>query len=433
MPSSALSLGIGIAQRLREFEMGFNLSNRRLALLGDSRASLQTQRTFYSQGGTAFVYENGGFINWLRFLSRQKFDFDELLNFGVFGETSDQVLARIPAMLAATDARVILSIMSTNDRGAGPNQPASFSTGNLNAAKALMRSRVNIWADEMPRGDSAFTSQRLAGAQLANQFAVSQYIRGTLHDPVTGNFAVETFDANYDHSTNNGDAILGNMYDGLHQSARGAYASALAMLPLIESLYSERDLRPTSDTGWINPNTQMTGTGGTVGSGWAGSVATSWSGTAITGTTGSTVTGSKVTDAEGVEWQQLVFSGTPTGAGPTHSLQQDLTTGFSVGQTLDAVMQVEWLSTIANVWGISLRVFCLDGASAVIADYRDMDGRTATELLPAATCSGVMRIPNIVIPANTVTVRLALRFFMVQNAAVAGTVRCRAGGIKVVS
>src|SRR5690349_12555605 len=55
-----------------------------------------------------------GYMTWARFLSGQRFYFDDTLNFGVSGDKISQANARVPSIIASGVSRCVV-LIGTND------------------------------------------------------------------------------------------------------------------------------------------------------------------------------------------------------------------------------------------------------------------------------------------------------------------------------
>ena len=145
--------------RKSKLDHGVKASGRRLVLVGDSRAAGASSRTYFDQAGTTISYENVGPLNWAKFVAGQPVDFIDIRdNFGVGGETSDEVLGRLQTALATGNVAAVWYRASTDDRGSADFTYAQ-TKANIDAAVTACRlARVMlIIEDEYPRGASVNT------------------------------------------------------------------------------------------------------------------------------------------------------------------------------------------------------------------------------------------------------------------------------------
>jgi lysophospholipase L1-like esterase len=393
--------------------------NRNVAILGDSRTFQCTANT----PGSEFSKLAQGWLGWLQFLTRQRFDFDIADNFGVSGDTTRQMLARVPAMLAATKAATIFVLGAINDRGTA-NMTYQATMDNLTQIRDMCRAngrRVVIFA-ELPKGDSVNTSVRLTGSQLKIHLRVRQALLDWRTEP--GVYVVDPWQSCALITSTTGDwASVNETKDGLHPAPLGAYHVALPAVPVVNAIFPPVDILPWSNTdqydatdfpnGCLNSNPMMTGTGGTFNAtGGSGNVADGWSENA-----GPTWTRaySKVTGSDGKTWQQVVLGGTGTTGGV--SLRQVLS-NIAVGDKVEAFMDVEIDPSVANVSQFALQL--LDNNAITSGDFRRA---LSTEVFPNTTdtIKGIMRTPKYVF--TTTTAQLQINMLAVNGGAVSGTFR----------
>jgi lysophospholipase L1-like esterase len=393
------------------------IGKRNIAFLGDSR-------TFQSTSITSTEYSKlaQGFIGWLQFLTRQRFEFALTDNYGVSGDTTTQMLARCSGMLSATTAGTIIVFGGTNDRSGSFSYATTIS--NLAAIRdlCLAAGRRVIFVAELPKGDSTNTSARLTGSQLNIHIRVRQWLLD--QRSLQGVYVADPWQYMANITSTTGDFASANeTKDGIHPQPLGAYHIALALKPIIEALFPPVDLLPWSNTdtysatdnpgGCLNANPMMGGTAGSFNAtGGSGSVSDSWSENA--GPTWTRVY-SKVTGSDGKTWQQVVLGGTGTTGGV--SLRQVITAGnLAVGDQVYAVADIDMDASAANVSQLALQV--LDNNAITSGDFRRA---VSTEAFPnVGALSGVMRTPVYTLTSTT----LQLQFNMlVLVAAVAATVR----------
>ncbi|CAH2911507.1 MAG: hypothetical protein CPSOU_2004 [uncultured Paraburkholderia sp.] len=94
------------------------LHENAVAALGDSRTDMVSD-AFISTAPTITQFAANGYINWARFLSGQRFHFDDTLNFGKSGDTIAQAAARVPNVIASGVSRCFV-LIGTNDLAITP-------------------------------------------------------------------------------------------------------------------------------------------------------------------------------------------------------------------------------------------------------------------------------------------------------------------------
>lgn len=408
--------------RLRDFS--------KVAIIGDSRTFQQCSVT-----ATSANFENTGYVNWLRFETRQAFDFAVENNFGIAGEASKPILDRTSTALAQCNAGVWILLSSTNDRGSDSNT-GQMSLANIKATINLIlgAGAIVIVLNESPRGNVDWPGVRLSPTALGYEYEVRDgvMILAGAHPRLS---PANSFEVLAEPGSPTGDIIIGMAYDGLHFGVPGGQEIAGVLKPVADALFPARSVLPTSNsnqfnatfnaTGSLNANPMATGEGGSVGTGGSGELAASWAG--FSTATGLTRTYSKVST-----WQQIVLGGTTPAGSPTADLfrQTGLHLNVAAGDRLEGVAEVEWDADLAGVYGLALRILILDG-STTVWDSQDMAAHSQTDSIPSVAKSGVMRTPSFVVPNVPFTdIRFGLNSAHVASTAQAGTIRVRAAEIR---
>lgn len=408
-----------------------------MAVLGDSRTAGATSGT-----AGAPVWENNAWINWARFYSNQRFAFPWANNFGVGGDTTADMLVRLTPALMTCDAGLWVVLGGVNDRGTAA-MTAAQTIANLTAIRdqILDAGRVVVFIAELPKGDSTYTSYRLTGTQLANHIRVRQWLLDQREVP--GVYVCDPWPVYAVENSTTGDAIPGLMLDGLHPNIIGNALIGSRLATVLNGIYTPVDLLPASNTdqysadnptGCLLVNPMFDGTGASVGTGGAGNLATGWSGAGTTAANGITRTYSKVTDSNGIKWQQTVLSGTAAGANPSVQIlrQISLHSNVSPGDVLEGVAQVEWETGHANITSIQFRLQALDGSNSVF-DVRDMDQRDSSVTIPSGAGAGILRLQPFTVPAVSFTdLRFSLTVNGADSSAMGLTIRTRAMALRKV-
>lgn len=408
--------------------------NIRVATIGDSRTFQNTD-----DDGTNYRLQTRGYMNWVRFQSGQRIDWDPVNdNFGVNGDTSTGVLARLPAALLQSTAALWIVLISTNDRAVTPIT-ADASIANLIAIRDMIiaAGRMVMFVAEMPRGDSTFTSPRLSGAQLDYHFKVHRWLLDQTGYP--GVVVADPWPLMALDSSATGDAILGETYDGLHPSTIGARHAAQSIVSVINTIYPPRFILPSSNTGlysannpdgWLNANPMMVRLGsGTPGIG-TGNIADSW--TADATALGSVTLAYAMVTSGGKNWQQITIGGTSAASGfPLINLMKIApgAVNLSVGDNLEGVCEIEVDAGSSNINCLGLRI---NEADASPNNKSAMDMAYSSGVLTADAHAGVQRVTKRSIA--TTNIRAALVLNVPLSVTVSAVVRVRAFGLrKVVS
>jgi hypothetical protein len=431
--ASSDKLAIILREASRTQDSGPNTLD--VAIIGDSYAGHNTSNVNGTSNwgvNTGNRYMAYGYLSMLRMISRQSFNFDGTNNYGVVGETTPQILLRIAGMLQNSTAQTIFYQGGINDRG----------TANLTLqqTKDAVSTSFNMILDTGrtlfvpvpgPVGDSSFTSQRLSATQVANHLMYRRWLNET-YSNTPGVSVIDTYPGIADVTSTTGDAVVGQLYEGLHPSTGGANTYATNIKPVTSLIYPPREtvlFGSNSDIyGASNPNGSLTGnpfvtgTGGTPGTGGSGSIADSWTG-GNGGDTGHTRTYSKVT-SNGKAWQQCVFAGTPTSSGDAVVALQNFTSNIAVGDNLRAVCEVEWDASVTGIQTFRLRI--VDTGSFVNVGV-DMDYSGSIGFWPTSAGSGILMTPPGMITSTNQ--RVALEARLISGTACAGTIRFRSMGV----
>jgi len=361
-------------------------SNNVVAFDGDSRTI---------QGLSSGSLFARSYPHWLRLLSGQRISTTTALNFGISGQRTDQILARVAATIAAmqsASAKTVFLLAGTNDIGV---LTLGQSVANIGALIDAYRAAgiIVILIAETPRGG-------LSGDNLTHHQGIRDYCLSR-HRPTAGVYAVNPWPA-LAASTN-------RVSDQVHLSVTGCRVLAEQVLGTVQALFSAAAILPPDNGEWssgallagqnVLSNALLSG---------GASVATSWSVTNNAGGT-TTVTPSKVTTSTG-DWQQVAISGTPSGTGELFArLEQSVDARaslFGVGDTLDAMIEVE---VDAGVSGVrSLGVIIVTDNNPRDGEY-DNGAATADYLLPSDGYSGVLRTLPRALTVTPTMMRLRLR------------------------
>lgn len=396
----------------------------RIAVIGCSYEAYNGRTTI---GANSYSYHQSGYANWANIALGGVLRFE---NYGVGGENTAAVHARVAGILATTTARfVLIGGGMENDA-----QDASLTTVALAAARAradflILRSdylaviatgRQLITRTCAPRGPGASPT----ASQRTYQNIVSALIRewsqsngipcldlyAILANPSTGNgIAAGTYGF--------GDAAISTA-DNTHMTFTGACYAGIELARLLAPLVplsvtafggGPEDIYGTTVVnGNFLANGKMLGTSGTTAGGVTGSLATSWQvngGNVVLPSAGGAAL-SKVNDRRARsrgEWQQVALTGTSRGAVPFY--QSGTIDAGLIGKSL--YIQCEFEADAAN-WGgasgdigtiPSLSLALYTAGFSLLASYTinaTQPGADSTALCP----NGVLFMDGIVVPAT---------------------------------
>jgi lysophospholipase L1-like esterase len=375
--------------------------------IGDSR--IQSQCQDYPSCNNVSARS---FINWANALSGRRMVI--MGQYGVAGDTTTQMLARLPAALARKTAFLIIW-GGVNDIGAGTTETVPFANIVTMANSALAQgTRPIIMLDT---GSGAFTTAQTGYINDYNQ-RILQYAAGT-----AGVIVVDPREVVLAH-TNTGSTAYkaGFSQDGLHSNLLGYYWTGVAFAQLIQQLMPPLPQQPTLQTdsrgfgsSALLVNSMFTNTtGGTLGAGASGTAPPNGFTVFTGGPTGATVAVSiaaaTVTDITGAaQGNELVLAATCTSAATpaapqTISIQQGLTNADFTGGVTQAVAGAE-ISVTAGATGLAGITTYMNVASAaatnVVYDLYPDPGINYGQIPGGYTA--VAQTPVITAPAGTIT------------------------------
>lgn len=410
----------------------------RIAFAGDSRIANGVSLS----GTTAFTPI--GMEYWVTALTQARVECRPEWNFGVSGDTSEALLARLDSVLStclAGDVGIFCILTTINDRQSENDWTVART---LTALKEIQRrvlatGMVIIWLQEFPAGSSSFTSARLSTAQNRRHHQIIEWIAQQAFMP--RNFVADARPYLCDPSSTVGDYADSQTYDGVHENQSGAYRASARIAEIIDTIIPPVSLIVGSNSGGYNvtdnptgnllTNGQMLGTGGTTSAGGStisGNFADSWTGQGQNATD-LTITGSKET-VGGFEWQQLVVSGTPSVGGPTALMTGAVTVGnLTAGDILEGLAAFELDAGHSGVASLVARfTLTYDTSSSLSAGW----GTTPPYVMSMSTAlSGIARTPRLVIPSGTLnSLQFRIGANLLQGAAASFTMRWRAARVK---
>ena len=398
----------------------------KMAWVGDSITAAQKA----SNSGNNVFNSNRSQAFWVPFLTGQRILCPQSLNFGVSGDTTTNVLARMDPILAC-GAGYFHVMIGVND------------SGNLSQTLTNLKS---IWDQLLATGAVVLASTvlpRTTAVQATRDYicSINSYIRSK-QGYASNFFVIDPFNAYGDPLSTTFSPRTNYSYDGLHPKALGAYYISLPVRDLVNALIPDRggpcyansldNYSGGNLSGSLNTNSILDGTAGTksaAGSTLTGDVADDW--TISVSTNGGTVsnlvtTASKVTVSDGRPGQRIVMSGDVTPAvsgaidnGTLIQLTQDVATPSNVhgGDTLRAQCEVDIAEGTEGIAVVELKLsVTLDGTTYTSADGAGNPG----DLLPSDAFSGTLRTPDLVLPSgNTVTlVRTQVRILFKSGTSV---------------
>jgi lysophospholipase L1-like esterase len=290
-----------------------------------------------------FSYANGAAsATWLKWYTGDRLSRPAgTANFGVTGQTTAQLQARIGAVLAGHYDIIVMKV-GYNDIAAGVSCASIMSNLTAMWTQLLNVGSVVIQDGQIPSPNHTATKIKVAQCVNAQSAAWAQQaghqgfyfvnLDPVVSDPTQASWTALT-------------GYLGS--DGIHPTLLGASQIAWAdaqvinqlVPPLNKPTYTASDVYDATNnpSGNALPNGVLAGSGGTINAGCAGTVANSTSLTCGS-SGGATVTGSQET-INGLPAQVVTITGTySSGASPYITVQQNVASPsiFGVGDTIQA-------------------------------------------------------------------------------------------------
>ncbi len=350
----------------------------RIVYVGDSITAHQ-----FTVSGGQYFYMTSGYASWANILSGHKFYQPIGGNKGVAGERTDQIIARLGAILALRP-KVTVMLLGTNDTS--QSIPEATIKRNLNIIyKALRSIGSKVVAITIP--------DRFAPTALLS--SANETIRQNVNSWILSNPDVISVD-----SSMLNDASY--FSDGLHTNAAGAYLLGTAVAEKLNTLVEDTNVGYQIDPEAVNNYLLAGGTNN----------ATSWS-TQSGSAGGATVATSKVVE-DGENKQLLTISGSYTGNLREAGLKQTYSnhTYFQSGDTVEGIIEFEVLEPLVNIKEFKLMLVIFSASWAnILAGTNGLSG-SVDQSLTIEPGRYVMKTPAIVVgdaavPAITETTILA--------------------------
>lgn len=345
-----------------------------------------------------------GFLDWAAVLSRQRVSFDASLNFGVAGQTSAQILARVGAVVSAAPTFCTV-LAGTNDT----SLTAAQTIANLDAIyAALQQAGIIVIAIPITPRSTGTTAQRLHMVQVNDWIRRRRFTLKNLH----------VLDATQIYGDSAWTPRANYASDGLHPTVLGAYRIGKALAALITTLIpcepaiavNSLDIFDATDNprGNLASNGILSGTAGTFPAGFTGALADN---TFVNTNTllGSSVVLSKSTLADGRVAQRVQWSGSFTGGTATFQLATNVasaSTKVLTGDKVEAWVEIEAAAGAAAHVELALYTVWAAGNNTALELQH-----TSADAPPDEAWSGILRTPAFVMPDAATTISLIVQFF----------------------
>lgn len=382
---NAADLAVGLAKKV-----AFPKNNK-IALLGDSI----TAAGIDASQANEIRNSNRGMTFWVPFLTWQKFVSPQSMNFGISGQTSGQIAARVATVVAANPG-ICVVLAGTNDIGANSVATCKANLATIYAALAAANILI-IALPILPRtlsGESKYSFPQAVNEWIRDQ--AKNYPGFKFIDPFLFG---DPYSLTYSPRTN-------YTYDGLHPFAIGMRYISKPVADYLNTLVPESGAQVRSVTdyfnadnprGCLNTNPMLVGTSGTPGG--IGNIADSHNVSANANggsVTGLTVACSKSTSTiTGIVNQRIVLSGSATGGWDTNVILSSIVdhTLLASGDVIELLADIEVVGGTVGISGVSAYFFATQSGVAkfsydgyaVVSDDFTVDGFTGTFRTPPMT------------------------------------------------
>ncbi len=392
--------------------------NNLIAAFGDSRSA--------QVASASFGIENYGYMHWAKQHSGQRVVFKVENNFGVGGDTTAMVLARIQSVLNS-DAGIVVLLAGTNDRS---NTDSATSIANLEQIVKQLTD-AGLWViliAELPRGDTTYPSYTLNEAMFKEHLKVRKWCLDQ-----SGRRLVKVVDIwPYwaARGSTYGQAKVGMTVDGLHCSVAGSdilgYHIAQRIIEILPAAPEFPEFNNWSlydavnnPYGWLNTNPGVGGVGGSLGSGGSGQLADGYSG--ANGSTAGALTRTYSKTADG--YQRVVLGGAANSA-VSQSLDLMRLVGVhgtpTVGRKIEAMAEYELAAGHNNLMSVELGFqYVLGGTTYYLFDGDRYSGLSE---LPERAIAGLLRIPPLVVPDGLTDLRVRLTVYVLDSSVPVGEI-----------
>lgn len=362
--------------------------NKTVAIFGDSMTA--------QNSASADRFEAIGYMVKLNQITGQRYDFNYGLNFGVSGDDTTEMYARI-VDVTSSGADIVIVLGGANDRAA--KQTAATTTEQLdNIYSDLIAAGKDVYAvTSLPRRDSSYTSAGFSAGEIIQAKADTT----TVNDYIKAYSGITAIDAHAVWDDGTGQAKVDYTYDGLHPSALGALEIAKLLDAAMTPKYGVRSFALSDDN--VFDNTNYSGTGGTVTSTASGVLADDYA------SIGSTPTGDVTDRILSKSTGQVVVIDFPTGGGTADNFRlYQRKTGTYVGQEayFEVEIDISADKTGAGIWRTFNAELRTSSGSLSVGNDRagTDDDNYINELRSYLISKGrnlVLRSPTMTVPSST--------------------------------
>jgi lysophospholipase L1-like esterase len=394
-----------------------------IATFGDSRS--------YENGPTPNMLYNTGYAPWAEIFTGGRVTFPTSLCFGVGGNTTSHMLARVQTVITAMQAagsEIVVFLGGVNDVAIGGLTATQTLENIAQIYAAFYKAGIKmIIINELPRNDGVVT-----GDGMQRRLQVRAYVQDVF-STFPGVYIAEPSQYMTDITATNFMALTGFLRtDGLHCSVRGGLIVGREVAEKINLLVAHRPrlaitgvdvYTTTALRGNLLVNAMLQGSGAP--SGGTGVKADNWDALVDNGA-GLTVVWSIVTIGN-YRWQQIRITGTPTASDPRVRFQNSLPVGYiSAGDVLAGNVGVQLDAGATGLRGIMLQMI-INNTVVGASPATQVNGLVMGPEPILVTSDGHMPTlcaPAVTVPNGTLTnAVMSLNVALQQGTAVDVTVR----------
>lgn len=209
----------------------------------------------------------------------------------------------------------------------------------------------------------------------------------------------------------------GNSHDDVHLGGQGAWRASDAYMEIVPLIVGYgKDFSTDQNTLVTNPD--LSGTGGSTGTGVTGDVADDWELVSFGSATGITVTASKTAEGN----QRIVMSSTALATADQYVyFKEEITSGFEAGQAYRAKLKIKVNSGTRLFWAGTEIIQRASGSTVFTSS--DLHRRDAGALLDCDDMAGeilTLQPMDVIIESTTDEIEFRVAFAAASNMAVSG-------------
>lgn len=376
-------------------------------------------------GSTTWL-DSRGWMNWGNAMMGAPMRLRPLAFQGTPGDTTTQILARVNSITSLNPKPKLCFIDGgVNDFGAAVSLATVYA--NYKSIIAALNAAGIIAVIGPCFATDAASAQYIADAQLLNGMLQklarpSQVIWCDWSNMIQGS----------------GLTVANTLYDGIHPGSVGARGMGAAVASAISLLLLREYPLATSASPGLLTNPLLTGTTGTLGSGFTGVAPTSWTFYRNATPSAGTLTSAKVARSDGHgEWTELALAGIVSAgkfqAGLLSPAASYTTLGLATDEVYEVAAEIEVDAGAVNLDGPTMQVVDSDGTTQLIHQfgYLGLSGAAWGGGSWSGTQRFVIKSPTFTIRAQAGTTSLRVRIlFNGDGTGVGGiTATMRAGRV----